>query len=221
MPSTESPTRWPQRWTAKGASLPAQRSPCLYNALPLPFSSAARSPCAPFGQARTCGPLPRKATHSVDNLCYDKLGAYCAQYQRVMILSMGSNVLISGRNARLVVCYARYLGNVFGGGTFPVFPLFLSRGGLQSPTSRSQCSTVRLNVHTRPRSYLCPMRNTLHPMHRKTKRTHTRAQLAALLGCSVWTVDRLRRSFLTDRQRAYLNAAGYCAAFHPKRKGQG
>ena len=55
-------------------------------------------------------------------------------------------------------------------------------------------------------------------MHRRTKAKFTRPQLAALLGCSVWTLDRLRRSFLTRRQKDYLKAAGYGYAFNPIRK---
>lgn len=98
-----------------------------------------------------------------------------------------------------------------------MFPVFLSFRELQSPLPSPLVISARAYVHAHARIFV-GMDRRQHPMHRKLKRTHTRAQLAALLGCSVWTVDRLRRSFLTDRQRAYLNAAGYSAAFYPMRK---
>jgi AraC-like DNA-binding protein len=61
-------------------------------------------------------------------------------------------------------------------------------------------------------------RSTTHPMHRRCKALYTRQQIADRLGCSIGTVSRLQRSFLTPRQRAYLNAVGYVASFHPRRK---
>ena len=54
-------------------------------------------------------------------------------------------------------------------------------------------------------------------MIRTRKRLFTQAELAASLGCSTGTVKRLERSFLTDRQRAYLNAVGYSVGYYPKR----
>lgn len=56
-------------------------------------------------------------------------------------------------------------------------------------------------------------------MTRKRKRLYTQDELATLLGCTRSTIARLERSFLTDRQRAYLNAVGYCVGYYPARKG--
>ena len=73
-----------------------------------------------------------------------------------------------------------------------------------------------------PRTHVPYLRNMErsdeHPMHRRSRHLYTNAKLGAMLGCSAATVGRLRRSFLTKRQKAYLNAVGYVAAFHPRRK---
>ena len=60
-----------------------------------------------------------------------------------------------------------------------------------------------------------------HPMHRRARSLFTNVELADRLGISTATLRRLRLSFLTPRQRAYLNAVGYTAAFHPRRKAKG
>lgn len=55
-------------------------------------------------------------------------------------------------------------------------------------------------------------------MTRRRKQLYTRQALADVMGCSVDTVDRLERSFLTRRQVDYLNAVQYKVGFYPVRK---
>lgn len=68
--------------------------------------------------------------------------------------------------------------------------------------------------------YVWGMLGPGHPMHRKTARLWTEEELAGMLGVSVGTVRRLRASFLSDVQRAYLRLAGYKPAAYPLRKGR-
>ena len=75
---------------------------------------------------------------------------------------------------------------------------------------------VRARVH-----YTCGMVGRDHPLHRKARRLFTDAQIAERLGCSVATVRRLRRSFLTRRQLDYLNLLGYVPGFFPRRREEG
>lgn len=58
-------------------------------------------------------------------------------------------------------------------------------------------------------------------MIRRRKALYTQRALADLLDCSVDTVARLEASFLTGRQRAYLEAVGYCVGYYPRRKSKG
>lgn len=64
-------------------------------------------------------------------------------------------------------------------------------------------------------NYLAPMTKRLL---NKRKRLYTQHQLAALLGCSPTTIVAMEKSFLTKRQRAYLDACGYTVGFYPLRK---
>ena len=64
-------------------------------------------------------------------------------------------------------------------------------------------------------AYISAMDNR---MTRRRRTLYTQDQLAALLGCTRATVARLERSFLTKRQRSYLDAVGYTVGYYPIRK---
>ena len=83
--------------------------------------------------------------------------------------------------------------------------------------THARTRTATFGHYASPR-YLRHMDNRLT---RRRRSLFTQAQLATLLGCSTGTVKNMERSFLTDRQRDYLNAVGYSIAFYPRRKAKG
>ena len=55
-------------------------------------------------------------------------------------------------------------------------------------------------------------------MIRRREALYTIAELSAITGIPTSRLRAMERSFLSDAQRAYMNAVGYCMGFYPKRK---
>jgi len=106
--------------------------------------------------------------------------------------------------------------------------IFARSPTIPTPHHKPPDHTLRVPTRTHARAPLAPchtspcyLRHMDNRLTRRRRSLFTQSQLATLLGCSTGTVKNMERSFLTDRQRDYLNAVGYSIAFYPRRKAKG